>query len=113
MNEIERAIKRHHDLTDGLNSETFSEYRELVLAALREKTERDDPKPLTLEELRERDGKPVWCREIGAGIEEWTIGDPRKRRRIGLMQAFYFSNYGTTWLAYDYPPKEVHPHGKV
>lgn len=33
---------------------------EMALAALREKAEREDPKPLTLEELRKMDGEPVY-----------------------------------------------------
>lgn len=36
----------------------------VALAALREKQERENPKPLTLDELRERVDKPVW--------ESWT-----------------------------------------
>ena len=32
----------------------------MAAAALREREERENPKPLTLDELREMDGEPVW-----------------------------------------------------
>ncbi len=34
------------------------------LAALQEKMERENPKPLTPEEIRQMRGKPVWCPDI-------------------------------------------------
>ena len=33
----------------------------IALSALREKLEHENPQPLTLDELREMDGEPVWC----------------------------------------------------
>lgn len=42
---------------------------EMALAALREKAEREDPKPLTLEELQQMDGEPVWVQEAN----KWAI----------------------------------------
>ena len=33
----------------------------IALSAINEKQERENPKPLTLDELREMDGEPVWC----------------------------------------------------
>lgn len=42
-----------------------------LLETLREKKEREDPKPLTLEELREMQGEPVWKDDT----KEWVIVD--------------------------------------
>lgn len=36
------------------------------LAALREKLERENPKPLTPDEIRRMRGKPVWCPEVNS-----------------------------------------------
>lgn len=97
-----RVIKMHHRLTDNLNSATFEEYRETVLTALREKAEREaPPKPLTLEELREREGKPVFIKHMSGKwkFNGWHIWDRS-------LELYGCENYGITWLAYDRETKE-------
>ena len=42
---------------------------EMALAALREKAEREAPKPLTIEDLQQMEGEPVWVREAN----KWAI----------------------------------------
>lgn len=42
---------------------------EMAIEALREKQEREDPKPLTIEELAKMHGEPIWVAER----EEWAI----------------------------------------
>ncbi len=44
----------------------------IALAALNEKLEQEQPKPLTLEELVEMDGQPVWV-EFGDGESGWAV----------------------------------------
>lgn len=44
----------------------------LAIAALREKQERLDPRPLALDELRRMNGEPVWVR-FGTGVENWML----------------------------------------
>lgn len=64
--------------------------------------------PLTLEELREMDGEPIWY--TGAKGAEWCI--------IRVINRLYFAQsggsdncnvnadtYGKTWLAYRRPPE--------
>ena len=70
--------------------------------------------PLTLEQLREMDGKPVWC--------EWLLPEDRKvetggwfivvkgEKGLEIKRPLDFGshvckneNYGTGWLAYPYP----------
>lgn len=83
------------------------------------------PEPLTLEQLRGMDGKPVWVKEI---TEEFIDGDyygivclnyvylgwywdnevvistpTNGRSAVGVDM---FSNYGKTWLAYTAKPEE-------
>lgn len=47
----------------------------LSLEALREKAEREDPKPLTIEELRQMNGLPVWVEELSQRIDNtgWAL----------------------------------------
>ena len=108
---------------NGCGRATSDELKEAVLVALealREKAERDNPKPLTLEELRQMEGELVWLEVIDKSDRSvpyesvwgqvclyswdddvwfWRFGneceiDPKNE------------NYGKTWLAYRHKPKE-------
>lgn len=64
--------------------------------------------PLTLEELREMDGEPVWVTSVNNGRgRSWTLVDTKYEicREVhgGLA---VFENYGKTWLAYRRKPEE-------
>lgn len=83
---------------------------ETAQEALREKQERENPKPLTLDELKARVGNPVyikceWMSEWGVfdrsdGEDAWfALADHRER--------FNIYEYGKTWIAYDHKPKEA------
>ena len=82
--------------------------------ALREQQERENPKPLTLDELRQMDGEPVWIHFIGGVVirnDGWFIVS-----QIGTSEIFLsgkvsvyknFWYYGETWLAYRQKPEEA------
>lgn len=65
--------------------------------------------PLTLEELREMDGEPVW---VSTGrLHEWCIvhschsddvigGGVVMTRRTAEKRIYQYANYGKTWIAY-------------
>ena len=59
----ERAIRSAQKWAFGgvctLKEGEAQEYHKLCLAALRAQQEQEDPKPLTLDELRQMDGEPV------------------------------------------------------
>ena len=58
-------ISYHLEMTNQLPCRSFYEKQQDMLIkatqALRAQQERENPKPLTLEELREMDEEPVWC----------------------------------------------------
>lgn len=91
----------------------------MAVAALREQEERENLKPLVLDELRKMDGEPVWVsvsknwRESGVS-EGWCIVrfhsvDDRVRVYIYDTRhgARFFAqqDYGISWLAYRQKPK--------
>lgn len=92
--------------------------RELAIATLREKQERENPEPLTLEELREMEGQPVWLHTFSpvkkkTNIAQWAILESVcsanavfLRAGINSRLTEWFANYGTRWLAYRTKPKE-------
>lgn len=66
--------------------------------------------PLTLEELREMDGEPVWIVPMrgSGGFCTWMLVDAEYelcREAHGEMAVF--ENCGKTWLAYPRKPKEL------
>lgn len=87
--------------------------KHIILTALCEKQERENPEPLTLEQLKERVGKPVWCEmqpyyyKCGV-IGEKRVSEDKKRLVIGF-------SYGWEWIEditkrgkiYDHEPEEA------
>jgi acyl-CoA reductase-like NAD-dependent aldehyde dehydrogenase len=63
MCDIDKAIEQYKDYQESGWSKSEvpnSYYLMLAIAALKEKQARENPKPLTLEQLKQREGKPVW-----------------------------------------------------
>ena len=84
----------------------------LAIAALREKAEREYPQPLTMEELRQMEGQPVWIKAKHYGIYADVVrilGKEDGDAFIGfeINHRLQENGYGKTWLAYRHKPKEV------
>ncbi len=58
--------------TDGERREAF----DIAIAALRAQQERENPKPLTLDQLREMDGEPVYLDVDVWALVKYDVGDP-------------------------------------
>lgn len=63
-NEIIHVFEHSKLISDHFTLEAVTAAYVAALAALREKQERENPEPLTLEELRGMDGKPVWVQDL-------------------------------------------------
>lgn len=68
--------------------------------------------PLTLDELYQMDGQPVWCEYIGdtTFASRWLIVDCEMEKcSSGKWELPFEDNpddgYGRTWIAYRYPPE--------
>lgn len=86
----------------------------MALLALRERQERDNPQPLSLDELWEMGGEPVWCKgksRFGVNFEAWKV----LSKYSSTEEVIRFTDgddrlpesYGKAWLAYRYKPKEA------
>lgn len=62
----EKAIKRGF-VEAAEEHKRYMEAEQMAIDALREKAEREDPKPLTIEDLRKMDGEPVWL-NVASGV---------------------------------------------
>lgn len=65
--------------------------------------------PLTLEQLREMDGEPVWILDVGPHKwygPGWAIVDRNNClvRTVKNWNPVFFERYGERWLAYRRPP---------
>lgn len=79
-----------------------------ALIALRLERQRDNPKPLTIEELKQMKGEPVWVQ--GPGIPEygrWAIVEDAFGNSLYLVNDFTCHDIGKTWEAYRHKPKEA------
>ena len=62
--------------------------------------------PLTLEELREMDGEPVWICDPDGSDGMWALVDLEYELcRTAKGGIAIFDTYGKTWLAYRRKPK--------
>ena len=63
--------------------------------------------PLTLDELREMDGEPVWVQSPGVPeYGRWAIVEGVGENCLFLHDDFTCHDYGKTWLAYRKKPEE-------
>ena len=102
---------------NGCGRSNSDEMKEAVcagIAALREKAKREDPCPLSLEELREMDDVPfyVMVYDPERVIIFPAISDNFKDEDVAIWcgdeQSFLnFKDYGKTWIAYRHKPKEA------
>lgn len=81
-----------------------------ILDAIREKKERENPRPLTLEELRGmKAGEVIWHESLQGLDGCWIV---LRNHDIKMFQTEITAiRYGKTWTAYRHKPKED-PHGK-
>ncbi len=90
---------------------------ETLMAELEQvKRERESPKPLTLEELREMDGEPVWIRGLlglYSSFNGYYVFAYHTERDFFLRSRYPFPMdvYRKTWLAYRRKPEEAHADG--
>ena len=72
----------------------------------------DKPGPLTLEQLQEMVGEPVWVKPKDAkeyaDVAGWCVCLDGEVQIPGCeCFSWRFENYGITWIAYAYPPAHV------
>ena len=84
----------------------------LSLSALKEQEERENPNPLTLEELLTVNEEPVWiwfvdspARWILRPSSGWVDICFPERMALFNMKWYKHSAYGVDWIAYRYKPK--------
>lgn len=66
-------------------------------------------KPLTLEQLRQMDGEPVWV--DGKDYGGWTIFKANANKQVAncldnVNLSYYMRDYSKTWLAYARKPEQ-------
>ena len=73
MSEIERAIECFNNkVWSGELFESEVDMYNAVITVLRAELEREKNEPLTIEEILDMNGKPVWC-QTGDGYEGWAL----------------------------------------
>lgn len=114
MNEIERAIKDFENFKQAgyTHCELPSSWHiELAISALREKQERENPQPLTLDELQEMADTREWAWvEMNFGTVGWCKPFQKYPLSMKNVDGGYVTERdferGFIEGAYRYPPKE-------
>lgn len=109
---IEDAIKfaeYAQIMSDG--KPDVQEFYKIAEAALRAQQERADQKPLTLDELRQMDGEPVWVKADHCGVYADIVHiqgqeDGESYVHFKINWRLQENGYGKTWLAYRHKPRE-------
>ena len=110
---IQQAIRALHLPGDHLKNydeygiyidDELKEAMQMAIEVLREKAEREDPQPLTLEELRQMDGEPVWIDDWWEDSHGWELSMDAEDYFIGERRTT--TDYGSIWVAYRHKPKE-------
>lgn len=111
---IEEAVRFAEYAQRMARTQEMKEFYALAEAALKEQEEQENPKPLTLKELRQMDGEPVWM-EDNKGNKCWGLVSVEDDGAVycidnetGLWEyCFYGSKFATDgWLAYRSKQKE-------
>lgn len=96
---------------DGLiRADDYVEACTLAISALRAQQEAEENELLTLDELREMDGEPVYI--VFPGYEKYCPGRWEILERAGkwgwngIHGEYFESNYESMWLAYRRKPEE-------
>lgn len=68
--------------------------------------------PLTLEQLRQMDGKPVWVQNLEEPEKsQWRLCHWDRGKYLVLqgiyVQGYLEEDYGESWIAYAYPPAHI------
>lgn len=116
VNEIEKAIQEFIDnaFHESLKPDISIKSKALAIVALHEKLERERPEPISLEQLRQMDGNPVWveCTEEYNSVKKWDI--VCFNQHDGIINKYFpfrhaplsMLEYGETWLAYTHKPEQ-------
>ena len=83
---------------------------DVAISALRAQQELESNEPLTMDELREMDGEPVYIRsDTFPGDCGWKVVKKASVLDIQFTDEdfFLFTLYGKSWIAYRHKPQEV------
>lgn len=121
MTEIERAIEYLEPLTKHPTlTGMYAKHLSVAVKALREQSDRINPKPLTLEELYQVDNEPLYlfCTVGKWNVNGWHIVEPINYKNASFKDlrldhnddtVISTFNYGNNYVAYRFPPKEYKP----
>lgn len=116
MDEIEKAIRFFESdiemnplFTCKVNPDKTIDYVALAIQALQEKAERDNPQPLTLEELKITEYKPKYIVSLDNSFKSrWSLENANfgEKFYFGACSYLRISEYNKAWVAYDHEPKD-------
>lgn len=106
---LDGCVYENVELDDGyvgyeVNNEQIADY--LIAHGV---TVQEPQEPITLKELRQMEGEPVFLVIENLDVQRWAILDFSGDERTSFQNGLRLSNevYGKTWICYRHKPKEV------
>jgi hypothetical protein len=112
VNEIEKAISlmetNKNSACTTLGLEKNNPLYDLAIKALQEKQERENPQPLTLEQLKSMDTKPVYCAGIkNKALTGWGLVCTANNEIIdSFCDLWQFEDYEKEYVSYAHKPEQ-------
>jgi len=112
MNKIDYTIRAMQELKTMVRRKDYGFTRAIdaAISSLQEQANREkENKPLTLEQLKQMNKKPVWVvgkRELEAGVNGWMLIDTKSSSPAArdFTKSCNFADYDKLWLAYAREP---------
>lgn len=84
--------------------------KKFVLDAIREKLDRASMRPLTIVDLQQMNGEPVFVvwKDGSFRSQWWIVGSQDWWRMMERSDPHLMNRYGTEWVAYRHKPKEAY-----
>lgn len=101
-------IEKEENHFGRMHLQTTIDAIDMAISALRQQeTVTNRNEPLTMDELRQMDGEPVWVQSPGVPeYGRWAIVEGVGENCLFLHDDFTCHDYGKTWLAYRHKPEE-------
>jgi hypothetical protein len=108
LNQAFTSVHEPHYICFGVAEEPYHKTHCVTDIEFIDSAEGNEPTPLTVEELKERNGKPIWIKHYVDDVLKTPFDEPDGWIICNLDKLpKSWWTYGETWLAYDHEPKEA------
>ena len=104
---FEEWLSDYYDIC--LPDDLTAEIANMAISGLRAQQELENLEPLTLDELRQMEGEPVWAYYTDNGAGQWDIVAWTNQEFVKLWRGGFcpVADCGAAWIAYRHKPEAL------